>query len=149
MTSWVTRWLEIRDHYVTIRQIKQAPDMTSVACFVPRMLAGAAGFEPATLGFGDRCSNQAELRSCVSHGRPCWTATHAGSPSAPSPGDGGSLNSNTLRIHGSNLLKLSGSRFLGYSIHGPDSYEPMAVIRFSALSATKVLCSTNEPRTET
>jgi hypothetical protein len=27
-------------------------------------MAGAAGFEPATLGFGDRCSNQAELRSC-------------------------------------------------------------------------------------
>ena len=30
-----------------------------------RRVAGAAGFEPATLGFGDRCSNQAELRSCV------------------------------------------------------------------------------------
>jgi hypothetical protein len=27
-------------------------------------MAGAAGFEPATLGFGDRCSDQAELRSC-------------------------------------------------------------------------------------
>ena len=26
-------------------------------------LAGAAGFEPATLGFGDRCSDQTELRS--------------------------------------------------------------------------------------
>ena len=27
-------------------------------------MAGAAGFEPATLGFGDRCSDQTELRSC-------------------------------------------------------------------------------------
>ena len=28
-------------------------------------VAGAAGFEPATHGFGDRCSGQTELRSCV------------------------------------------------------------------------------------
>ena len=28
-------------------------------------MAGAAGFEPATLGFGDRCSDRTELRSCV------------------------------------------------------------------------------------
>ena len=35
-----------------------------------RYMAGAAGFEPATLGFGDRCSNQTELRSCAIGTRP-------------------------------------------------------------------------------
>ena len=29
------------------------------------ILAGAAGFEPATTGFGDQRSGQTELRSCV------------------------------------------------------------------------------------
>ena len=72
MTSSVTRSLEIRDHFVTIQQITKAPDMASEAYFMPRMLAGAAGFEPATLGFGDRCSSQTELRSCVSHAMTCW-----------------------------------------------------------------------------
>ena len=28
-------------------------------------VAGAEGFEPTTDGFGDRCSGQTELRSCV------------------------------------------------------------------------------------
>ena len=56
MTSSVTRSLEIRDHFVTIRQIEYAPGMTSGAYFVPRMLARPAGFEPATLGSEDQCS---------------------------------------------------------------------------------------------
>lgn len=43
-------------------------------------MAGAEGFEPSALGFGDRCSNQAELRA---YGRaqilphPIPLATHA------------------------------------------------------------------------
>ena len=56
MTSSVTRSLEIRDHFVTIRQITQAPDVMSKAYFMPRMLARPAGFEPATLGSEDQCS---------------------------------------------------------------------------------------------
>src|SRR5947209_5584186 len=30
----------------------------------PGWMAGAEGFEPSALGFGDRCSNQTELRPC-------------------------------------------------------------------------------------
>ena len=56
MTSSVTRSLEIRDHFVTIRQIEYTPDVMSGAHFVPRMLARPAGFEPATLGSEDQCS---------------------------------------------------------------------------------------------
>ncbi len=78
---------------------------------MPRMLAGAAGFEPATLGFGDRCSSQTELRSCVSHAMTCWTFMLA-----PSSGDGGLINSNTPRIHGSNAFVSSKCLFC---VHSP------------------------------
>ncbi len=50
-------------------------------------LAGAAGFEPATLGFGDRCSNQTELRSCVACHRANSTAGATVGQSAERPID--------------------------------------------------------------
>ena len=78
-----------------------------------KFLAGAAGFEPATLGFGDRCSSQTELRSCVSHDVTCW-----GFVLAPSSGDGSLVNSNTLRIHGSNAFVRSGGLFCVASARG-------------------------------
>ena len=92
---------------------------------MPRMLAGAAGFEPATLGFGDRCSSQTELRSCVSHAMTCWRFMLA-----PSSGDGGLINSNTPRIHGSNAFV--SSRGLFY-VHPP--YTSAKIRRKSRCSA--------------
>ena len=35
--------------------------------YILGFLAGVGGFEPPTYGFGDRCSNRAELHSCTSY----------------------------------------------------------------------------------
>ena len=43
------------------------------------MLAGAGGFEPPTAGFGDRCSNQTELRSWVRSQAHCSIGPRAAS----------------------------------------------------------------------
>ena len=99
---------------------------------MPRMLAGAAGFEPATLGFGDRCSSQTELRSCVSHAMTCRRFMLA-----PSSGDGGLINSNTPRIHGSNALYRLGVCFaFTLHIHPRISAERPDVHQSGATSAT-------------
>ena len=46
----------------------RGPGLPPIWGQVPEDLAGAAGFEPATTGFGDQRSGQTELRSCAGSG---------------------------------------------------------------------------------
>ena len=71
MTSSVTRSLEIRDHFVTIRQITYAPDVISGAYFVPERGVSRLGFEPRTLGLKVRCSAKLSYRPTKVEGATC------------------------------------------------------------------------------
>src|SRR5207249_11187932 len=79
-------------------------------------MAGAEGFEPSALGFGDRCSDQTELRPYAPTGfypppprprlassswpssSPAWARTHPTRPAPPCPPPAPSRPSPSLRL---------------------------------------------------
>ena len=57
-----SRWRVCLFHHLGMTHLK---NLTSQGTQINLSLAGAAGLEPATCGFGDRCSSQTELRPSI------------------------------------------------------------------------------------
>ncbi len=52
---------------ITLQQTKAPPGVEFVLHWFNNALAGVEGFEPATPGFGDQCSNQLSYTPIVRH----------------------------------------------------------------------------------
>ena len=68
------------------------PPRHSASCH--GVLAGVGGFEPPTYGFGDRCSNRAELHSCAPF-RQARIIPYRGLSGIPESAAGGALQGGT------------------------------------------------------